>query len=376
MHLVFVTPRYGQAIVGGAESAVRSFATRIAARGHEVEVITSTSITLDWEDQLPVGTSLEDGIIVHRLRPRRPRDPQFGLLYRRSLATGYLPDSTAASQFLLDQGPILDELWPLLDRLNPDRVISYPLLYWPNVQAIRWNPARSVLHPAAHPEAILASLAYIDVVPSARRIVLQTHAEQQLVNRLFPLAPTRQLVLGLGREERRYPIASQQLPHRSYLLALGRVQADKGARLLASIYRDARPSLDLILAGPIVEPIDAPPGITLAGIVGDQEREALIANARAVVIASRYESFSLVATEAMNSGVPIIVNGFNPVLVEQVENSGAGVAFRSAAELLGAIELLANDPVLSHSLGSNGLRYVAANLSWDSIIDRYLDFLR
>jgi len=46
MHIAFVTLRYGQAIVGGAEAAVRSYATRIALKGHKVEVITSTSTTL------------------------------------------------------------------------------------------------------------------------------------------------------------------------------------------------------------------------------------------------------------------------------------------------------------------------------------------
>jgi len=378
MHLAVVTPRYGNAIVGGAESAARSFATRIAARGHRVEVITSTSTTLEWEDQLEAGAAVEDGVIVHRLRPRHPRHPRFSTIYARQIATGRFGDPELAQQYLIDQGPVLDGLGDLLDHINPDRVMSYPALYWPNLEAIRWNPAKAVLHPAAHPEPILGSSIYAETIPLAHRIVFQTHAEQQLLNSLFPLAPTKQIVLGLGAQPTMHIVEPDQPAPRArgdYLLALGRMQADKGAQLLSALYRLSRPSLDLIIAGPVTEGFDLAAGIELAGIVSDAERDLLLANARAVVIASRYESFSLVAIEAMGAGVPLIVNGHNPVLVEQIENSGAGVAFHDATELLGAIELIATDASLATTLGENGRRYVAASPSWDTIIDRYLAFL-
>ncbi len=132
-------------------------------------------------------------------------------------------------------------------------------------------------------------------------------------------------------------------------------------------------SYRLSLSGSVTQ---VPKGVELLGEIADSDRNMLLKNARAVVIASRYESFSLVALEAMGAGVPLIVNGFNQVLLEQIERSGAGVAFRSASELLGAIELFGGDPELARSLGQRGRAYAEANSKWETIIDRYLAFLR
>jgi glycosyltransferase involved in cell wall biosynthesis len=134
--------------------------------------------------------------------------------------------------------------------------------------------------------------------------------------------------------------------------------------------------MNLVMAGPVVEEPQNLPGVELLGVVADSDRHILLKNARAVVIASRYESFSLVALEAMGAGVPLIVNGFNPVLLEQIERSGAGISFTNASELLGAIELLRDDSTLARSLGQRGQAYAEANSSWDTIIDRYLAFLQ
>lgn len=376
MHLVFVTPRYGRDIVGGAEMAVRSYATRIAGRGHRVEVITSTATTLVWDDTLRAETVAEDGVIVHRLRPSQPRLANFSAIYANALATGRLPHAVSADQFLEDQGPLLDGFEALLDRLDPDRVISYPLLYWPNLQALRWKPSRSVLHPAAHPEPILSSSIYSELVPRARRIVFQTRSEQDLLNRLFLIGASRQLVLPLGLDEPTSDTGpSLSLPATPYLLALGRVQADKGSRLLTELYRQTQPTLRLIMAGPLVDPLQPAPNVETLGVVSKAHRDALLANASAVVIASRYESFSLVAIEAMGAGIPLIVNGHNPVLLEQIEHSGGGIAFRTASELLSAIELIATDRTLAQTLGQHGQSYATTHLSWEPIIDRYLTFL-
>ena len=68
MRLLYVVPRYGERAAGGAEGACRSFATRMAARGHTVEVVTSCAISyLDWANVLPRGADDDGGVTVHRL---------------------------------------------------------------------------------------------------------------------------------------------------------------------------------------------------------------------------------------------------------------------------------------------------------------------
>jgi hypothetical protein len=68
MKLAFVTPRYGIEVIGGAETAARMLAERLCVRpGWEVEVMTSCALDhLTWENTEPPGTSVLNGVRVHR----------------------------------------------------------------------------------------------------------------------------------------------------------------------------------------------------------------------------------------------------------------------------------------------------------------------
>src|SRR5664280_995140 len=68
MKLVFVTPRYGTEVIGGAETAARMVAERLCLRPDwEVEVLTSCALDhLTWENTEPAGTSVLNGVTVHR----------------------------------------------------------------------------------------------------------------------------------------------------------------------------------------------------------------------------------------------------------------------------------------------------------------------
>ncbi len=66
--LLFVIQRYGREVAGGAEFLGREFATRLAARGHHIEVVTSCALSyVDWANHYAAGTEEIDGVLVHRL---------------------------------------------------------------------------------------------------------------------------------------------------------------------------------------------------------------------------------------------------------------------------------------------------------------------
>jgi len=370
MRLAFVVPRYGQEIVGGAESAARAFAERLAARGHEVAVLTSTSRTLDWEDALPRGEETDNGVTVVRLRPVGPRAPGFAHRFARLVATGRASEAEE-EEFLAAQGPVLEGLSSALAACQPERVMVYPLLYWPGIEVLRRVPERIVLHPAAHPEPILKLGSYRGALARSRRIVFQSRAEEALVRRIARIGTARTICLPLGvevttaRSEAASPV----------VVALGRVTRDKGAMLLNELWRRARPELALRFIGPVAEPLDPAPGVELGGVLPVRARDQEVARAVAVMVMSRYESFSLAAAEAMAIGVPVIANGHNPVLAELVERSGAGLVVRRAEEVLAAASLLAGDPALRAALGDRGRRFAAAELDWERILDRYEGFI-
>ena len=77
--LLFVIQRYGREVAGGAELLGREFATRLAARGHRVEVVTSCALSyVDWANHYPAG---------HGRDRRGDRPPPAG---RRAAATTQL----------------------------------------------------------------------------------------------------------------------------------------------------------------------------------------------------------------------------------------------------------------------------------------------
>ena len=67
MRLLFVVQGYGPDVAGGAETACRALATRLAARGHQVEVLSAAPGPEPTE-------TVEEGVTVHRLGRARPVD--------------------------------------------------------------------------------------------------------------------------------------------------------------------------------------------------------------------------------------------------------------------------------------------------------------
>ena len=370
MRITFVSPRYGG--IGGAEAAVHSFATRLAARGHQVRVVTSNATGLEWAPDLEAGRSVLEGVAVTRLPVVTRRLPGLEARYARFLRSkGRFGDG---EEFLRAQGPVLAGLEEELDPASWDRIVSYPYMYWPQVQAMRISGRRGVLHPAAHPEPLLDLRLYREVFAAAARIVFQTDAERTLVTGKFPIAGAKLLTLPLGVDAaitpREHPPSGDP-----YCIYLGRVQRDKGARFAHALF-DAVPTLPrLIMAGPIVEPLPPSSRVEITGPVTAATRLELISGATAVIVTSRYEAFSLVSAEAMATGVPLVVNGHNPVLAEQIRRSGGGLAATSPAGFAAAITVLAGDRELAARLGAAGARYAETAFSWDRIIARYERFL-
>ena len=67
--VAFVIPWYGRELMGGAERLAYETATRLAARGLAIEVLTTrcAAFAADWSsNDLPAGVFEIDGVIVRR----------------------------------------------------------------------------------------------------------------------------------------------------------------------------------------------------------------------------------------------------------------------------------------------------------------------
>ena len=79
MRVAFVTPRYGPEVMGGAETAARQLAEHLVDRvGWEAEVYSTCALDhITWENVVPPGDSVLNGVTVHRFAAVGGRPKEF-----------------------------------------------------------------------------------------------------------------------------------------------------------------------------------------------------------------------------------------------------------------------------------------------------------
>ena len=389
MRLLFVVQRYGRDVAGGAERHCRHFATRLAHRGHEVEVVTTCARSyLDWANEYEPGTEELDWVAVHRLPTRRTRDLElFGPLNGR-VTLGEKPIALhVQEEWMRAQGPDVPDLGPWLDD-HADRfdvVVFFTYLYATTRDGLARVAGRvpTVLHPTAHAEPPL-SLPLFDAVfrlPDA--FAFSTEEEEALVRHRFRVERRHEVigigfdlsVVGDGAAFRR----EHGLNDSPYLVAVGRVDPAKGSDELFAFfaaYKERRPGpLKLVVVGEPVEPPPPHPDIVVTGFVDERSKRGAVDGAVALVQPSYFESFSMVLAEAWAQRKAALVQGRCAVLDGHARRSRGAIPYRGYGEFEAAVELVTTDQRLAFALGLAGRRYVEAGFGWDVVLDRYENFL-
>jgi len=385
MKVVFVTPRYGPQVMGGAETAARQLAEHLRAET-DWEAEAYSTCALDphtWADELEPGTSEINGVPVHRFASAHGRIPAFyGLDGRLRLAPQRA--SRAEGRRWVDyNGPVSPELVDAVCATDADVVAFYPYLYHPTVAAIGKVKVPAVLHPAAHDEPCLYLPVFRGTFGDADAFCFHTAAERALVERTYTVAEKPQIVLGLGVGESagagRPGGAVLGLGERPYIVSVGRVDEHKGSKMLASYfatYKERNPGpLALALVGPVSVALQPHPDIVVTGVVDEADKRDIVHDARVAVSPSALESFSLVVLEAWVERVPVLVNGTCGPTREHCERSGGGLWFSSYREFEAALDRLLGAPAVAAMLGEAGRSYVDRFYQWPVLIARYASFL-
>jgi glycosyltransferase involved in cell wall biosynthesis len=385
--LLFVVQRYGREVAGGAELLCREFATRLAARGHAVEVVTSCALNyVDWANHYPPGTAELDGVTVHRLPVAHQRDDRLFEALNSRVVWGQRPIPLyLEQQWMRAQGPYIPELAPWLLERAPDHdvVIFFTYLYyttWAGLPAAA-AVAPTVLHPTAHDEPPLYLDLFRTMFHHPAAFAFSTEEEAELVERRFrPGRPFE--IVGVGVEAERHQghdgAAFREtfgLGETPYLLYVGRVDPSKGSDELLTFfaaYKARQPGpLKLAIVGDPVRSLETHPDVLVTGFVDEALKESALAGCLALALPSYFESFSMILTEAWAHGKPALVQGHCDVLDGQCRRSGGGIPYRGFAEFEAAIDLLVEDEPLRARLGRAGRRYVEERYAWDAVLDRY-----
>ena len=386
MKLAVVTPRYGTEIAGGAETAARLLATRVARdAGWPVEVLTTCALDAStWANVYAPGATEIDGVFVQRFRVSGTRAPGFDAATDEIVRRGPRASGEQQHAWLTAQGPVAPELIDAIAATDADAIAFHPYLYHPTVAGLPRVNRRSVLHPAAHDEPPLRFSMYANLFEDAAALGYWSETERLLVERRFAIAQKPAAVLGLGTDAGDGDAAGARRAvglddERPFLLCLGRVDDGKGAALLAECfarYKDRRPGpLQLVFAGPVVHQPVPHSDIVLAGAVDEPVKWGLLRGALALVSPSAFESFSIVLMEAWTVGTPALVNRRCAVTRDHAERSGGALTFGSYAELEVALDRLTTSPAVGKALGAAGRTYVDAHYRWPDVVARYTTLL-
>ncbi|MBW3590016.1 MAG: glycosyltransferase family 4 protein [Actinobacteria bacterium] len=389
MKLLYVVQRYGTEVAGGAEFACKAFATRLSARDHRVEVLTTCAASYaTWENFYSEGVSEMNGLKVHRLPVLSPRDDdKFGsFIARMAWDRGRVP-LHLQKEWMRLQGPQVPDLGPWLhDRAGEfDAVIFFTYLYytaWAGLKAAS-GLTTTILHPTAHdePPIYLPLFDLMFRLPSG--LALFTKEEAELIQRRFR-SRIPSSVIGIGTDLQ--PSADEAsfrerygLAERPYLVFVGRLDPYKGSDELFDFfaaYKSRNPGpLALVVVGEPVKPLPPHPDVIVTGFVEESVKTSALAGCFALVQPSYFESFSMVLTEAWALAKPALVQGHCKVLDGQVRRAGGGIPYSGYAEFEAALDMLFEDEDLRRELGEAGRRFVKKNYSWEVVLTRYERFL-
>lgn len=385
MRLLYVVQRYGPGVAGGAERFCREFATRMARRGHHIEVLTTCALDYStWANAFEPGVSEDQSVVVHRLPVDRPREsPIFTPLYTRIIFGRKPVPLYLQREWLRIQGPYVSQLDEWLEKRAGefDMVIFFTYLYYTTTRGLEavHGKVPTLLHPTAHDEPPLHLQIFEHIFRMPSGFAFSTLEEAELVGGRFR---TKQLasVIGIGTDlsgESDPEIFCREygMDDRPYLLYLGRVEPHKGSEELIDFfntYKDRHPgSLTLVVMGDPVVSVESKSDLIVTGFVQEDMKESALAGSLALLNPSYFESFSMVVTEAWAHRKPVLVQGHCAVLNGQVRRAGGGIPYKGYAEFEAALELLEGDESLRRALGAAGYEYVKEQYSWSQILDDY-----
>ena len=372
--------RYGQEVNGGSEQYCRQIAEKLS---NEYDVSIYTTCALDyitWSNYYSPGTEQLNNVTIKRFLVGKTRNRFVSALTGRVLRIFPCHSLTAEWHWIDLQGPYCPDLLTALALdANQYQVIFFmTYLYYTAARGLMLDLPNAVLIPTVHDEPPIYFHCYDQVFSKAKGLIWNTPEERGFADKRFPWIKTiPSIMAGIGIEaiETDYSLLPNILKGKQYLLYAGRIAKSKGCDEMLAYFRKYKKhhpnDLKFVMIGKPVMKIPKDDDIINLGFVSDQEKTAIMANATALVLHSRYESLSMVVLESMQLGCPVLVTAKCSVLKGHCERSNAGLYFNDYEDYENNIDLLLYDSKTYAKMQQSGRQYVAQNYRWERIINQY-----
>lgn len=394
MKLAVVIPWFGRDLKGGAEQQAWQLAARLAARGHEIEVLTTCcrSHQDDWStNHLRAGVTNEpEGFAIRRFpvvpRDRAAFDKVCGYLLSLKpddLKPGISPVVTEDAAIFADELIKSPELLLFLSdhHWNYDWVLFLPYLYGPILHGISIVGERAAFQPCLHDEAYAYLPQVAEAFSRCGKLLFNSDGERELAAKLFgPAIWPKSIVVGEGVEtlgQSTAELNGSSNGQDPYVLYLGRRDAGKNVPLLLNAFRRfkaTRPNskLRLLLAGNGAIDVNGHKDVEDLGLVAEETKETLLSNCTALFQPSQNESFSRVMMEAWMHARPVAAHSLCLATAVAVDRSGGGWVAGTEDEWAAVFAEVARTPSRQLSiLGERGRSYARELADWDRVMERY-----
>jgi glycosyltransferase involved in cell wall biosynthesis len=359
LRILFAAPAWSPSrAFGGPVVAAGELVPRLVARGHDVEVLTTTILDLARRPAARSSTGVVDGATVHYLGTP--------LRYRWMGITPTLPVALARLE-----RPDVVHVFGFRDPITTGtaawcRWARVPYVFEP--LGMFQPRLRKVLLKRA-----LDATLYRGVARGAAAVVVASERERDDVV-ACGVAPDKVHVRGNGFPEPESVLANGGLRGElgipgdaPVVLYVGRIAVGKGIDHLLAAVREL-PQTHLVIAGPDDRhgvSTDAERVHTLP--MSEEPPRHLYPQADVFVLASEGESFGMVAAEAAAAGTPVIVSD-RCGIAGFFEDGEALVVPYDRDAVVGAIRRVLSDETLREQLAHGG-RAAARRTSWDHVTD-------
>ena len=378
--LAFVTPRYGDGVVGGSESVLREAAQGLVGRGWEVDILTTCAIDHHtWANAHPPGEFVEEGVRVRRFPTVHDGDKLMRDTIEGRIQLG-LPVTPDEQRLWLNGTFRVPGLFHhlLVHESSYRAVVLSPYLFWTTVSCAVVAPAKTIVMPCLHDE----HYAYLEIVRPVLSEVAQvwflSEPEHELGHRLSELAPHHVTGAGVHVPDVGDAAKGRELAGttRPFIYYGGRREGGKGwYELLGAFTRAVAEygvDLDLVTTG--VGPVEAAPIVADRvhdlGLMAYDDLAHVFAAAAAYLQPSPNESFSRTIMESWLAGTGVIANAASAVVAWHCERSGAGITYTGPDELVQALVILGEQPDVLRALAPAGREYVLREYTWPVVLDR------
>lgn len=381
MKLAVVVQRYGPAIHGGAERHARYIAEHLAQHA-DVEVLTTTGGDTSAPNEPDTPASI-NGVTVRRFRasPAASASALTRLSERVVSQTHALADELT---WLEAYAPVSA---PLIRHLRR-RGDSYDFCVFVGVRCCQTYygahavPSRAVLIPRAESDPSLGARIFRDVFCGARAILYDSPEERELVQSVAGNDDVPNVVAGAGVDIPHNPQAARFRQKHNvrgpFALSIGETGTPASDDLIECFNQysaSPRSRLSLVLVGDAPQSPPAHPKIKHVGTLDDADKFDALAAAEALIVPSRYRSFSRTALEAWTLGKPVLANDASSGMRGLCARSNGGLSYRTADEFAAMLQALEQNRWLNASLGKHGRQFVRDNYDWHVVERKYHDLL-